>query len=38
MCWICEERIDDDDEKVIDHCHITGKFRGKAHLSCKIFD
>ena len=25
--WICEKLIDDDDEKVRDHCHITGKFR-----------
>ena len=25
-CWICEKLIDDDDEKVRDHCHVTGKF------------
>ena len=24
-CWICEKLIDDCDEKVRDHCHITGK-------------
>ena len=36
-CWICEKLIDDDDEKVRDHCHITGKFRGTAHWSCNIF-
>ena len=35
-CWICEKLIDDDDEKVWDHCHITGKFRGAAHWSCNI--
>ena len=35
-CWICEKRIDNDDEKVRDHCHITGKFRGAAHWSCNI--
>ena len=35
-CWICEKLIDDDDEKVRDHCHITGKFRGTAHWSCSI--
>ena len=36
MCWICEKLIDDDDEKVIDCCHVTGKFRGTAHWSCNI--
>ena len=30
-CWICEKLINNDDEKVRDHCHITGKFRGAAH-------
>ena len=34
--WICEKLIDDDDEKVRDHCHVTGKFRGAAHWSCNI--
>ena len=34
--WICEKLIADDDEKVRAHCHITGKFRGAAHWSCKI--
>ena len=29
--WICGKLIDDDDEKVRDHCHITPKFRGAAH-------
>ena len=24
------------DEKFIDHCHITGKFRGTAYWSCNI--
>ena len=28
--------IDNDDQKVRDHCHITGKFRGAAHWSCNI--
>ena len=34
MCWICEKLIED--EKVRDHCHVTGKFRGAAHWSCNI--
>ena len=25
MCWICEKLIED--ERVRDHCQITGKFR-----------
>ena len=32
--WICRKRIDNDDEKVRDHCHVTGTFRGAAHGSC----
>ena len=36
ICWICEKLIDDDDEKIKDHCHVTGKFRGAAHCSCKM--
>ena len=35
-CWICEKLIDDDNEKVRDHCHVAGKFRGAAHWSCNI--
>ena len=30
-CSICEKFIDNDDEKVRDYCHATGKFRGAAH-------
>ena len=35
-CWICKKLIDNDDEKVRDHCHVTGKFRGATHWSCSI--
>ena len=35
-CWICKKFIDNDDKKVRDHCHITGKFRGAAHWDCNI--
>ena len=31
ICWICGKLIDFD-EKVRDHCHITGKYRGAANL------
>ena len=33
-CQICEKVIDDDNEKVRDHCHVTGNFRGAAHWGC----
>ena len=33
-CQICEKVIDDDNEKVRDHCHVTGNLRGAAHWSC----
>ena len=35
FCQICEKLIHDDDEKVRDHCHVTEKFRGATHWSCK---
>ena len=35
-CWICKKIIDNDDEKVRNHCHITSKFRGSAHWDCNI--
>ena len=35
-CWICEKLSDDDDKKVRDHCHITGKSKNTAHWSCNI--
>ena len=35
ICWISGKLIDFD-EKVRDHCHTTGKYRGCAHWSCNI--
>ena len=35
-CWICNRLFDAGDNKVRDHCHITGKYRGSAHWSCNI--
>ena len=29
--WICRKLIDEGEEKVRDHCHVTGKFGGAAH-------
>ena len=43
-CWICKGEFDDTvdekgyrkNEKVKDHCHYTGRFRGAAHNSCNL--
>ena len=35
-CWVRQKLIDNDDEKVRDHCHVTGKFRGAAHWDRNI--
>ena len=38
-CWICKEEFDDKDkdkEKVKDHCHYTGRYRGAAHNKCNL--
>ena len=34
ICRFCEKKIESD--KVRDHCHITGKYRGPAHSKCNI--
>ena len=34
ICQFCEKQIESD--KVRDHCHLTGKYRGPAHSICKI--
>ena len=34
--WICKKLIDNDEEKVRDHCHVTGKFRGAALKICNV--
>ena len=30
-CWLCVKLIDAGADKVRDHCHIIGKYRGSAH-------
>ena len=32
--WICNQKINKDKDKVRDHCHITGKYRGAPHKKC----
>ena len=34
ICWICKQELNTD--KVRDHCHVTGKFRGAANNKCSI--
>ena len=34
ICRFCEKEIISD--KVRDHCHLTGKYRGPAHNTCNI--
>ena len=34
ICRVCEKNIESD--KVRDHCHLTGKYRGPAHNFCNI--
>ena len=33
-CWICGEELGND--RVRDHCHFTGRYRGPAHNSCNL--
>ena len=33
-CWICGEVLGND--RVRDHCHFTGRYRGPAHNSCNL--
>ncbi|CAB4008874.1 Gastrula zinc finger [Paramuricea clavata] len=35
-CHICGGKFSEGDKKVLDHCHVTGKFRGAAHNSCNL--
>ena len=34
ICWICKQELNTD--KVRDHCHVMGKFRGASHTECHI--
>ena len=36
ICWICGKSIENSDNKVRDHCHITGEYRGICHWKCNI--
>ena len=34
LCHICNEELSED--RVHDHCHLSGKFRGAAHEVCNL--
>ena len=39
ICYICKKEFDNNDkkqQKVRDHCHYTGKYRGAAHNICNL--
>ena len=39
VCHICERKFNEDKpskQKVRDHCHITGEYRGAAHRDCNL--
>ena len=39
VCYICKNEFDNNDkkqQKVRDHCHYTGKYRGAAHNICNL--
>ena len=35
-CWICDNAFVENDVKVRDHCHVTGKYGGAAQRDCNI--
>ena len=37
-CWICNKELMKEvvKDKVMDHCHFTGRYRGAAHNSCNL--
>ena len=35
-CHICNIKYTNEDIKVRDHCHFTGKYRGSAHQECNL--
>ena len=36
ICWICNKLFDVSDNKVRDHCHVAGMYKGAAHWSCNV--
>ena len=36
LCHICNKPFTDEDQKVLDHCHLLQSYRGAAHNSCNL--
>ena len=36
ICWICNKLFAVADNKVRDHCHVSGKYRGAAHWGSNV--
>ncbi|XP_024877133.1 uncharacterized protein LOC112457997 [Temnothorax curvispinosus] len=36
QCHICEKPFAPDKNRVRDHCHLTGRYRGPAHSTCNL--
>ena len=36
ICWVCGKLFEISDDKVRDHCHISGECRGAVHWSCNF--
>jgi len=36
MCAVCEKPFAKDNTLVHDHYHLTGRYRGPAHLNCNL--
>ena len=35
-CHVCNKEYKNKDVPVRDHCHVTGKYRGSAHIDCNL--
>ena len=35
-CHICFKPFKEDNPKVRDHCHYTGRYRGPTHMKCNL--